>query len=920
MAEEINNAERTESDRGQSATEPTPEQVIAYAAALTNKTPRERLDALRNAPKPHGPLTIDTGKPSQGGGLTKIAGEAVGTAPGSGEASVSPMPGGPLKPSDRFDWGIANPPDFKMARAFLATLGTHHTYQTFDDTKDRKLQSLIKVLNSDAGDEVMEKLFNLNADGAGIFVTVNETDGKGRKRGNITRTRTIYGDFDGDDAIALFEAAAAKLPPSMVVASSPTKRHAYWLVSNCTADEGEAMQAKMPEAVGCDPAAKDVTRVLRIPGFYHRKAAPVQTILLENHPERVYDGYEIEAAFGLNLIEAKAKPKAKADRASGTHAGASVGVDYDPLDYAINEHDAALLRSALKTLNASDRDTWIAVGNALCRSGPVGDKLFCEWSATAGKDGGYVDDDDCIDKLRELEPNTHSNYPAIFARAKEKGWVQSEATAEPEPPPHIDFDEAVPGGLTPATRERMNRCIDMTLTLREGGFRDLHGPVRAMQNNAGKVIRQNADGTWQAEGGQPKDAADLLVLGEYGGDAAAAEAEWLVWAADSKQMDWFEGVRDTGGAYSATKLVAFMRNKTGTGGHIGFSFSSTRDLLDSDVNPEWIVKGLVERSTVMAVAGPPKEGKSFVTYDMGMHVAAGLDWGNHKVTQGAVFVIAGEGHGGIARRVKAWHKQHPGHEDAPFFVSKRGALLDTGNEAKDVADVIAAMIDEHGVVPAVVILDTLARNMAGEENSNTDMSRLVKAVDVSFKDRFGFAVLIVHHSTKDGGELLRGASSLKGALDGLIEVRKLKQVPMLVEVITHFLKDGETPGKLTFECERVVIGIDEDMDEITSLVPKLVANTYAGKDGELVPADLSRAMEALRTIDNGQVILLGPAREVLVKAGILKSANPSNQRGDAKDLFDKLVEKGLVRREGATSKSGIVLLPLGWASFDEPPL
>ena len=149
---------------------------------------------------------------------------------------------------------------------------------------------------------------------------------------------------------------------------------------------------------------------------------------------------------------------------------------------------------------------------------------------------------------------------------------------------------------------------------------------------------------------------------------------------------------------------------------------------------------------------------------MGMHVAAGIDWGNHKVTQGAVFVIAGEGHGGIARRVKAWHKQHPGHEGAPFFVSKRGALLDTGNEAEDVADVIAAMIAEHGVVPAVVILDTLARNMAGEENSNTDMSRLVKAVDVSFKDRFGFAVLIVHHSTKDGGELLaRGILAQRGA-------------------------------------------------------------------------------------------------------------------------------------------------------------
>ena len=62
-------------------------------------TARERLNALKNAPKPRGPLTIDTGKPSQGGGLTKVAGEAVGTAPGSGEASVSPAPAEPVAAS-----------------------------------------------------------------------------------------------------------------------------------------------------------------------------------------------------------------------------------------------------------------------------------------------------------------------------------------------------------------------------------------------------------------------------------------------------------------------------------------------------------------------------------------------------------------------------------------------------------------------------------------------------------------------------------------------------------------------------------------------------------------------------------------------------------------------------------------------------
>jgi hypothetical protein len=44
------------------------------------------------------------------------------------------------------------------------------------------------------------ELSHLNEQGAGIFVTVNETDGKGRKRENITRVRAVWQeDDDGFD-------------------------------------------------------------------------------------------------------------------------------------------------------------------------------------------------------------------------------------------------------------------------------------------------------------------------------------------------------------------------------------------------------------------------------------------------------------------------------------------------------------------------------------------------------------------------------------------------------------------------------------------------------------------------------------------------------------------------------------------------
>lgn len=347
----------------------------------------------------------------------------------------------------------AQKPDFEMARSFLAALGETHTYQTFDDTKDRKLKHLIRVISGDAGNEIMHRLFNLNADGAGVFVTVNATDGKGRRRGNMVRVRAIFGDFDDPKpgqpgygvpgyALAQFEAAAAKLPPSIVVESSPGKRHAYWL-TNMSPEEGEALQAKMPEAVGCDPAAKDITRVLRIPGFYHRKGEPVLVKVLECHPERIYDAFEIIAAFGLDSIEAKTKTKAKADRGSERAAGASAGLDYDRLDYAINDRDAALLHAALRhvredgkrAFDPADRATWVDVGMALSRSGEVGFVLFREWSAEAGEEGGYRGEDDCREKFDEFAGYTHSRYPDIFAKAQAAGWVQRPLVSADTPVP-----------------------------------------------------------------------------------------------------------------------------------------------------------------------------------------------------------------------------------------------------------------------------------------------------------------------------------------------------------------------------------------------------------------------------------------------------------------------------------------------------
>ena len=89
------------------------------------------------------------------------------------------------------------------------------TFQTFDDDRARKNPALTRIVKSPP--PARDELVKLNKQGAGVFVTINETDGSGRKSENITRIRAVWQeDDDGFDG-------AFPLHPSMVVESSPGK-------------------------------------------------------------------------------------------------------------------------------------------------------------------------------------------------------------------------------------------------------------------------------------------------------------------------------------------------------------------------------------------------------------------------------------------------------------------------------------------------------------------------------------------------------------------------------------------------------------------------------------------------------------------------------------------------------------------------
>jgi len=158
------------------------------------------------------------------------------------------------------------------ARKFLNFLheGGSFTFQTFSDKKEGNSLNP-KVLHGSFEDHAVE-LRRLNHAGAGIFVTVNETNGLGRKASDIVRVRAHF--VDSDDEPIEEVAKRFSLKPHMLIETSEGRGHAYYLVSDSPLLEFKQIQERLILTLGTDPLIKDLPRVMRVPGFYHMKGEP----------------------------------------------------------------------------------------------------------------------------------------------------------------------------------------------------------------------------------------------------------------------------------------------------------------------------------------------------------------------------------------------------------------------------------------------------------------------------------------------------------------------------------------------------------------------------------------------------------------------------------------------------------------------
>ena len=169
--------------------------------------------------------------------------------------------------------------------------------------------------------------------------------------------------------------------------------------------------------------------------------------------------------------------------------------------------------------------------------------------------------------------------------------------------------------------------------------------------------------------------------------------------------------------------------------------------------------------------------------------------------------LALEGGKGFTHRVEAFRRRH-NITDAPFYlITDRTALV---YDHKQLIEDIKEQLREPR--PALVVIDTLNRSLAGSENSDQDMANYIRAADV-VREAFECTVAIIHHCGVDSTRP-RGHTSLTAAVDAQLAVKR--DAAGLIRVEVEWLKDGQEGAEIVSQLEQVELGTDSYGDPIVS--------------------------------------------------------------------------------------------------------
>ncbi|MCK5916330.1 MAG: PriCT-2 domain-containing protein, partial [Deltaproteobacteria bacterium] len=303
------------------------------------------------------------------------------------------------------------------------------TFQTFDDRKVKgKIKNKDKDLTSIFHCQLsrLEPLLKTNVDprvqrGAGLFVMVNQGDRQGRKTKNVTKVRAVFLDLDENGEAALQKLRdCPEIPnPHLIIETSPSRYHVYWLVYDMELDDFKPVQKELIRRFGGDKNVSDLSRVLRLAGSIHQKGEPhLVNICFENsipqYPAKIF----------TDLLTGIIEPKALKSTEPSTASTAELAFDNFMGEVKAKKIPVTQLELMLQYIDRADEyDRWVKIGMALYPLGDDGLDLWLEWSSQANN----YDEDACRSRWHTFAKYSDKKVTmgTIYYLAREGGWVPS---------------------------------------------------------------------------------------------------------------------------------------------------------------------------------------------------------------------------------------------------------------------------------------------------------------------------------------------------------------------------------------------------------------------------------------------------------------------------------------------------------------
>jgi len=283
-----------------------------------------------------------------------------------------------------------------------------------------------------------------------------------------------------------------------------------------------------------------------------------------------------------------------------------------------------------------------------------------------------------------------------------------------------------------------------------------------------------------------------------------------------------------------------------------FKIMGVKEILTAPPPLEWLLEGYILRSSQCQIIGESTIGKTFFSVALGLSIATGRDFMGRSVKQGAVVYINAEGHTGIKWRIKGWDQEFGSIANAPFYLSKQSADFLDDDNIKHVTKAIDAIARQHDGYIEAIMVDTLHRNMHGDENSSEDFGLFMDNLQ-RLCQRYDAAGIVNHHPGHNAKDRGRGSSSQRASLDSeLLLIKQNQQITLKHKK----LKDGgplqPTKG---YRLRPVTIPWqDINSDDLTTCVPEFYELDHSNSNSsnlKPISGNLRTAITALVSSLNG---------------------------------------------------------------------